>query len=100
MQPETLERVIAGFFDRLSEGFTRLMKHEQIRAEIRRERKELRELDERMLRDIGKSREDALVEAMRPDWDIPESRLRHVPKGSYLPARKKHLLSNVNCKTC
>jgi uncharacterized protein YjiS (DUF1127 family) len=35
------------------------------------QRRHLAELDERMLRDIGLRREDALAEARRPFWDAP-----------------------------
>ncbi|THF60138.1 DUF1127 domain-containing protein [Pseudothauera rhizosphaerae] len=33
-----------------------------------RQRRELHELDDRLLRDIGIRREDALIEAARPFW--------------------------------
>lgn len=39
--------------------------------DIGAQRRRLAELDERMLRDIGISREDALREAGRPFWDRP-----------------------------
>lgn len=39
--------------------------------ELRRQRLQLAELDDRALRDIGISREDALREAARSPWDAP-----------------------------
>ena len=38
--------------------------------EVRRQRLELQRLDDRLLRDIGIDRADALLEARRPFWDI------------------------------
>jgi uncharacterized protein YjiS (DUF1127 family) len=37
-----------------------------------RQRRALRALDDRMLRDIGLSRADVEREATRPFWDLPE----------------------------
>lgn len=39
--------------------------------ELARDRRRLQEMDERMLKDIGISRADALHEASRPFWDGP-----------------------------
>ncbi|MBL9049181.1 MAG: DUF1127 domain-containing protein [Tabrizicola sp.] len=41
------------------------------RSALRRERNRLGRLDDRLLRDIGVTREQALAEASRPDWDAP-----------------------------
>lgn len=41
------------------------------RSALRRERNRLGRLDDRLLRDIGVTREQALSEASRPDWDAP-----------------------------
>jgi hypothetical protein len=43
----------------------------------------LAQLDDRALKDIGLTRLDALQEAHRPDWDIPE----HRSNSTYKPAR-------------
>jgi uncharacterized protein YjiS (DUF1127 family) len=39
--------------------------------ELARERRQLAELDERMLKDLGLSRADVEREAGRPFWDVP-----------------------------
>lgn len=39
--------------------------------ELARERRQLAELDERMLKDLGLSRADAEREAGRPFWEVP-----------------------------
>lgn len=41
--------------------------------ELSRQRRQLSQLDERMLEDIGVNRSDALQEAKRPFWDDPFS---------------------------
>ena len=46
--------------------------HEMMRA--RATRRLLREMDDRMLSDIGIGRGDALVEAGRPMWDLSRRR--------------------------
>ena len=38
------------------------------------ERQELADLDARMLKDIGMTREEALAESGRPIWDLPTHR--------------------------
>lgn len=43
---------------------------QQARA-LRRQRLRLRELDDRMLRDVGLTRAQAEDEAQRPPWDAP-----------------------------
>ena len=40
---------------------------------VSHQRTKLRAMDDRMLRDIGLSREDAYREAERPFWDIPKA---------------------------
>ncbi|WP_102107843.1 DUF1127 domain-containing protein [Oceaniglobus roseus] len=37
----------------------------------RRQRRTLRDLDDAMLRDIGLTRHEALLESQRPLWDVP-----------------------------
>lgn len=44
--------------------------------QLARERRALLELDDRLLKDIGISRYDALGEASRPFWDEPGQRWR------------------------
>ena len=41
--------------------------------ELARQRRALLELDERMLRDLGLTRADAMAEARRPFWDDPHA---------------------------
>lgn len=41
---------------------------------VREERRRLRDLDPRTLQDLGISREQALLEADRPFWDLPQDR--------------------------
>ncbi|MBL3570731.1 DUF1127 domain-containing protein [Rhodovulum sp. BSW8] len=41
-----------------------------------RQRRQLVELDDRQLRDIGLTAEEARAEARRPAWDVPQSWLR------------------------
>ena len=54
-----------GFFTRLRTALA-----------LRRQRKQLAEMDEIMLSDIGLSRDQALAEAARPLWDAPAHWLR------------------------
>lgn len=44
--------------------------------ELATQRRRLAELDERMLSDIGITREAALAEARRPIWDLPRQAAR------------------------
>ena len=44
--------------------------------EVARQRRSLLELDERLLKDIGNTRADALREASRPFWDPGQERWR------------------------
>ncbi|MFV0361427.1 DUF1127 domain-containing protein [Tropicimonas sp.] len=39
---------------------------------LRRQRRNLAELDDRALRDIGVSRYEAEIESARPSWDVPQ----------------------------
>ncbi|RYH11832.1 DUF1127 domain-containing protein [Tropicimonas sp. IMCC6043] len=38
---------------------------------VRKQRRDLAQLDDRALRDIGVSRDEADLEASRPAWDVP-----------------------------
>lgn len=49
---------------------TRHVSKRDLRALVR-QRRELAELDEHLLRDIGVSRDDADKESSRPVWDVP-----------------------------
>lgn len=44
--------------------------------QVARERRSLRALDDRALRDLGLTRADVEREALRPFWDIPPDRRR------------------------
>lgn len=46
------------------------MSKRDLRALVR-QRRELAELDEHLLRDIGVSRDEADAESSRPAWDVP-----------------------------
>ncbi|MCO8145698.1 DUF1127 domain-containing protein [Rhodovulum tesquicola] len=43
---------------------------------VARQRHRLAELDDTLLRDIGLTRDEALAEARRPVWDVPQTWLR------------------------
>lgn len=66
---ENIERPVAGAVHLLLSSaqavVTRLVAWQQLAGE----RRALRQLDQRMLRDIGLRREDAIREASRPFWD-------------------------------
>ena len=49
----------------------RLLSHVRAALAAHRQRQFLARLDDRTLADIGLSRQDALVEAARPLWDVP-----------------------------
>lgn len=50
-------------------------KKEALMAEVHKERQQLIGLDDRLLKDIGISRDEAVFEAQRYDWDVSERRL-------------------------
>ena len=52
--------------------FRRTVERVQTALVERRNRRELAQMDDRMLSDIGASRSDAVMEASRPLWDQPE----------------------------
>jgi uncharacterized protein YjiS (DUF1127 family) len=54
--------------------FMRILSRLSLAHSVYRERQALLSLDERGLRDIGVSRADAVREASRALWDIPERR--------------------------
>jgi len=60
---------------RIASGISHAWQTAQARSRVRRERQLLATLDDRMLKDIGLTRADANLEAARPDWDVPDSRL-------------------------
>ena len=43
---------------------------------LARQRHALRDLDDRLLEDIGLTADEALAEAARPVWDVPKTWLR------------------------
>ena len=53
--------------------FARAISQVQRWAELSRQRRELAQLSDEMLKDIGLSRVDTLREANRPFWDDPRS---------------------------
>lgn len=68
------------FVHRIASGISYIWQLAQARASVRRERQMLASLDDRMLKDIGLTRADANLEAARPSWDVPDSRL---PRASH-----------------
>jgi len=60
---------------RIAGGIVRLICLLDLALEVRRERRMLLSLDDRVLRDIGLSRCEAWAEAHRSLWDIPHDRL-------------------------
>ncbi len=60
----------------LSAAVRRLVKVAEFASRVRRERRELAALEDRMLKDIGLSRSLASLEAGRDVLDLPEARLR------------------------
>lgn len=57
-------------------GLNRLLAHVLTALDVARQRRALLRLDDRMLKDIGISRYDAVREAERNFWDIPKDRMR------------------------
>jgi uncharacterized protein YjiS (DUF1127 family) len=43
---------------------------------LMRQRRDLARMDDRMLADIGVTRSEAMIEAGRPIWDVPQHWLR------------------------
>ncbi|MGI9405553.1 MAG: DUF1127 domain-containing protein [Hyphomicrobiaceae bacterium] len=69
------------------ELLARLATHFNLLAQINRERRDLQKLDDRQLRDVGITREDANREASRPYWDVPVERMRtNEPRVEETPA--------------
>ena len=63
------------FLNLLHRSWVRIQKQAELVEQVRRERKELLEMDARGLMDIGIKREDAVREAGRTGWDLPVARL-------------------------
>ncbi|MEZ5449565.1 MAG: DUF1127 domain-containing protein [Thiolinea sp.] len=53
----------------------------QLRNKVQAERRQLAELPEHLLNDIGISRGEALTESQRADHDLPAARVRRVLRG-------------------
>lgn len=70
--PRTLTCARASTLDRLLEALRDWSSEQVLRARIRRERRQLREMPEAMLRDLGITRGEAIAEARRND--IPPAR--------------------------
>jgi uncharacterized protein YjiS (DUF1127 family) len=56
-------------------GIRRLIAALELAVEVRRERRMLLSLDDRILKDIGLSRGEAWAEGCRSLWEIPRDRL-------------------------
>ena len=70
--PGSLDRSRASTLDRLLEALRDWSSQQVLRARIQRERQQLREMPEAILRDLGITRGDAIAEARRND--IPPAR--------------------------
>jgi uncharacterized protein YjiS (DUF1127 family) len=57
----------------LGQYLTRFAQHFLASLAVTRQRRQLLSLDERSLKDIGISRTDAVTEANRDFWDVPEA---------------------------
>jgi uncharacterized protein YjiS (DUF1127 family) len=55
---------------------TRLLARLRLALAARAQRRALAQADDRLLDDIGVSRDQALAEARRPVWDVPPTWLR------------------------
>ncbi len=70
------QRSISPIQSELREGmsvFAKLVSRVRRWRELSRQRRELAQLSDDLLKDIGLSRADALREANRPFWDDPQS---------------------------
>lgn len=65
--------VRAGGVRALGQDLVRFVHYFMICLDVARQRRQLLALNERTLKDIGRSRADALGEANRGFWDIPEN---------------------------
>lgn len=59
------------------ERLLQLLRYFRVRLDVARQRRRLRALDDAALNDIGISRAEALREASRSFWDIPEHLQSH-----------------------
>ena len=62
----------------LSAGLTRY----KLRRQVAAERKQLAELPDELLKDMGIKREDAILESRRDPGDLPKDRLENLSKQS------------------
>ncbi|MEM9330541.1 MAG: DUF1127 domain-containing protein [Pseudomonadota bacterium] len=76
MTEQIVEYSEKSIFSRFAAYLKHLNEMGNLKAQIRKERDELKSLSPRELRDIGVSREDALKEAHRDYDDIPDHRIR------------------------
>lgn len=66
--------------DILTQLFRQWMKHQQLKFQVAQERRQLTEMSDSMLRDLGISRAQAQAEAMRSE--LPAARLHSLERGN------------------
>ncbi|NCF38181.1 MAG: DUF1127 domain-containing protein [Gammaproteobacteria bacterium] len=70
----------AAALDILTQLFRQWMKHQQLKFQVAQERRQLTEMSDSMLRDLGISRAQAQAEAMRSG--LPAARLHSLERGN------------------
>ena len=70
----------AAALDILTQLFRQWMKHQHLKSQVAQERRQLAEMSDSMLRDLGISRAQAQVEAMRSE--LPAARLHSLDRGN------------------
>ena len=66
--------------DMLTQLFRQWMKHQQLKFQVAQERRQLMEMSDSMLQDLGISHAEAQAEAMRSE--LPAARLHSLARGN------------------
>lgn len=75
---QSIDKSLYGTSQGLIQRLQQRLAIQQIKADVRRERRQLRGLSDSMLNDLGITRHQAIVEARR--IDLPEGRLSQMAK--------------------